>query len=94
MRLIPLPDPILVTAGDDVDAARPVEPERDRHRAVEEVAVVADDQDGAFIVRDDFLQEVERLEVEVVGRLVEDQQVRFPCEFAREQQPRPFAARE
>ena len=85
MILVPLPDPILVAAGDDVDLARSVEPERDRHRPVEEVAVVADDQDGAFVIGDDFLQEVESLEVEVVGRLVEDEQVRLARELAGQQ---------
>src|SRR3546814_18561728 len=40
------------------------------------------------------LQEVERFEVEVVGRLVEHEQVRFAGEFAREQQPRAFTARQ
>ena len=94
MRLIPLPHPILVAAGDDVDLARAVEPERDRHRAVEEVAVVADDQHRAVVIGDHFLEQVERLEVEVVGRLVEHQQVRVPGELARQQQPRALAARQ
>ena len=38
---------------------------------------MADDQHRAVIVGDHFLQQVERLEVEVVGRLVEHQQVRL-----------------
>src|SRR3546814_12115014 len=40
------------------------------------------------------LQQVERFEVEVVGRLVEHEQVRFAGEFAREQQARGFVARQ
>ena len=40
------------------------------------------------------LQEVESLEVEVIGRLVEHQQVRFPGEFPGQQQPRTLAARQ
>jgi hypothetical protein len=46
------------------------------------------------IIGDHFLQQVERLEIEIVGRLVEHQQVRRPGEFAREQQPRALAARQ
>ena len=42
---------------------------------VEEVAVVADDEDGALELADRSLQRLARPEVEVVGRLVEDQQV-------------------
>ena len=93
VRFIALSNPILVAAGDDIDLARPIEPERDRHGPVEEVAVVADDQDRALVIGDHLLEQVERFKVEVVGRLVEHQQVRFPREFARQQQPRSLAAR-
>jgi hypothetical protein len=51
------------------------------------VAVVADDQDSAFIVGDHFLQQVQRLEIEVVGRLVQHEQVGFAGEFPGQQQP-------
>ena len=54
---------------------------------------MADDEDGAVIIGDHLLQQVERFEVEIVGRLVEHEQVRAPGEFAREQQPRALAAR-
>ncbi len=53
---------------------------------------MADDEHRAVIIGDDLLQQVERLEVEVVGRLIEDQQVRFPGELARQQEPRALAA--
>ena len=46
------------------------------HRALEEGAVVADDDDRAGPVLEDVLQDSERVEVEVVGRLVEQQHVR------------------
>src|SRR4051812_12565897 len=55
----PFPLPILVAAGDDIDLAGAVEAERDGHRPVEEIAVVADDEDGAVIVGDHFLEQVE-----------------------------------
>ena len=83
--------PILIAAGDDVDLARAVEAEGDGDGSVEEVAVVADDEDGAVIVGDHLLEQVEGLEVEVVGRLVEDEQVRAAGEFAGEEQARPLA---
>ena len=44
------------------------------HDPVEKIAVVADQKDGAGIVRDHFLQQIERFEIEVVGRLVEHQE--------------------
>ena len=48
----------------------------------------------ALVVGDQLLEQVERLDVEVVGRLVEHQQVRLPRHQPRQQQPRPLAARE
>jgi hypothetical protein len=42
---------------------------------------VADDQHGAVIIGDHFLQQVERFEIEIVGRLVEHQQVRFAAQI-------------
>ena len=76
--------------GDPAAFARPCGVRRDHrgHRAVEEIAVVADQQDGSRKARDQLLQQVERLHVEIVGRLVEDQQVGGPGKRAGEQQPR------
>src|SRR6476620_3429806 len=87
MRFITLTDPVLVAAGDEVDLARSIEAERDRHRAVEEVAIVTDDQHRPVIISDDFLQQVESLEVEVVGRLVQDEQVGGPRYLLCQQPP-------
>ncbi len=69
----------------------------DDHRgrdAVEEVAVVADQQHRAGIVGQQLLQQVERFEVEIVGRLVEHQQVGGRGQRARQQQPAALAAGE
>ena len=93
-NFISFPDPVFIAAGDNVDLARAVEAERDRHRAVEEVAVMADDQHRAVIIGNHFLQQIERFEIEVVSRLVEHQQVGGSRELARQQQPRPLAARQ
>src|SRR5689334_19670893 len=94
MSLVALSDPVLVAPRNDIDLARPVEAERDRHRAVEEVAVVADDEDGAVVVGDHLLKQVKGLQIEIVGGLVEHEQIRVPREFAGEQQARPLAARQ
>ena len=57
------------------DAAAAVELEDPLGDVVEEVAVVGDRDDGARVLLEEALQPVDRLGVEVVGRLVEQQQV-------------------
>ena len=61
---------------------------------VHEVAVVRDDEDGAAIALQIALQPLGRLQVQVVGRLVEQQQVRTLQEQARQAQARALAAAE
>ena len=51
---------------------------------VEEVAVVGDRDDGARVLLEEALEPVDRLGVEVVGRLVEQQQVGVAEEQAGE----------
>jgi hypothetical protein len=53
---------------------------------------VADQQHRARKSGDQFLQQVERFHVEIVGRFVEDQQVGGPRKRAGEDQPRFLAA--
>ena len=62
-----------------------------RH-AIEEVAIVADEQHRAGIVREQFLQQFQRFEIEIVRRLVEHQQVGRSRERHRERQPPALAA--
>src|SRR3546814_6202656 len=57
--------PVGIAAGDDIDLARAVEAEGHGDGAIEEVAVVADQQHGSVIVGDHFLEQVERFEIEV-----------------------------
>ena len=57
------------------------------------MAVVADQDDSAFIVVERLNQRLARVDVEVVGRLVEDQQVRRVAGDQRQRQPRALAAR-
>ena len=59
---------------------------------VEEVAVVADQQQRAFVVVQHVLQQVERVDVEIVGRLVEHEQVARLGERARQEQAVALAA--
>src|SRR6478735_4224207 len=94
MRLIALPYPILISARNDIDLAGAVEAEGNRHGTIQEVAVVADDQNRPLIIRDHLLKQVERLEVEVVGRLIENEEVRLTRKLARQQQARPLSARQ
>ena len=63
-----------------------------RDDVVEEGAVVRDEQDGAGVVLQRGLEELERLDVEVVGRLVEHQHVGGPGEEAGEEQAVALAA--
>ena len=57
------------------DAAAAVELEDPLRDVVEEVAIVGDRDDGARVLLEEALEPVDRLGIEVVGRLVEQQQV-------------------
>ena len=76
--------PEIVVAGVQRDLA--VIDVRDRRAdAVQEVAVVGDDDDRVLEVDEELLKPVDRVEVEVVGRLVEQQDVGIAEQGAREQ---------
>ena len=62
------------------------------HDAIQEVAVVADEDDGAGIGAEHFLQHVQRFQIEVVGGLVQHQQVGGLGERARQHQAAALAA--
>ena len=55
---------------------------------------MADDQGGAGIVGDHFFQQVECLQIEIVGGLVQHKKIRRRGEQLGQQQPCPFAARQ
>ena len=67
-------EPAGVVAGER-DAPPPVELEDPLRDVVQEVAVVRDGDDGAGVFLEEALEPLDRLGVEVVGRLVEEQQV-------------------
>ena len=46
---------------------------------------MADDQDRPVIIGDHFLQQVERFQVQIVGRLVQHEQVRMSRKLASQQ---------
>ena len=73
-----------VAARIDVPAPAALRDHDRRDRAVEEIAVVRDEQHRAGIVVDHLFQQIERFEIEIVGRFVEHQQVRGFGERARE----------
>ena len=62
--------------------------------AVEEIAVVRDEQQRAGIAREPVLEPQHGIEVEVVGGLVEQQEVRAAHQRLREIEPHPPAAGE
>jgi hypothetical protein len=74
-RLCPLRQHIGAAAGVLDPAAVALAGDNRRHHAVEEIAVVGDQQHRAGVIGQLLLQQVERLQIEIVGRLVENQQV-------------------
>ncbi len=65
-----------------------------RGDAIEEIAVVRDEEAGAGIARKEVLQPLDRFGVEVVGRLVEDEEIGPGEQRAAERDAALFAAAE
>ena len=68
---------LLVVALEPDGLAVALEGQHVRGDAIEEPAIVADDDDAAGVVQQRIFQRTERVDVEVVGRLVEQQDVGF-----------------
>ena len=51
---------------------------------VEEGAVMTDEQQGSWIRLQRVFKQLKRFDVEVVGRLIHDQQIRRSCELPRQ----------
>ncbi len=62
--------------------------------AIDEIAVMRDECQRARIARQPAFEPEDRIEIEVIGRLVEQQQITGCKERARQIQPHPPAARE
>ena len=64
------------------------------HGPVEEMAVVADNYQAAAVAGEILFEYVQGHDVEVVGRLVENQQIRIPHQYGEQVEPAPFATGE
>ena len=73
---------VLVVALEPDHLAVALEREHVRRDAVEEPAIVADDDRAAGEVEQRLFERAQRVDVEVVGRLVEQQQVAAPLAAA------------
>jgi hypothetical protein len=62
--------------------------------AIEEIAVVTDQQQSALIIGQHLFEEIECLYIEIVGRLIEDQQIRCLRQHLRQQEPIALASRQ
>ena len=83
-----------VVAREVLDDTIALENEQMIHYLVHEVAVVADHDDTAGEVFEILLQHLQRLYVEVVGRLVKDKEVRIAHEHGAEVELAAFATAE
>ena len=75
---------VLIVAFEPHDAAVAFERQHVRRDAIEEPAVVADDDGAAGVVEQRLFERAQRVDVEVVGRLVEQQQVRSALQQLRQ----------
>ena len=87
-------EPPLVPRAGEVRRAARLELEHGGRRRLEEPAVVRDEDDACVEGRQLVLEPLEARDVEVVRRLVEQQQVRVAAERARERRARQLAAGE
>src|SRR5262245_41275134 len=89
---VPLEEGVVVSREEDRRAAADL---RDRRRdAIDEVAVVRDDDERPLVLVERVLQDLAARQIEVVRRLVEEEQVRRAYEKTREGQARLLTAGE
>src|SRR5882757_1489570 len=92
--LLPVGLVVLVVALEPDDAAVALECEHVRRDAIEEPAVVADHDRAAGELQQRDFERAERVDVEVVRRLVEQEHVAATPKELREMQAVPLASRE
>ena len=85
---------VLVVSLEPHDLAVPLEGEHVRGEAIEEPAVVADDHCAPGKRQQRLLERAQRVDVEVVGRFVQEQQVRAALQQLREMDAIALTARE
>jgi len=81
-----LAHPVVVSARILADAAAGLERERAVHHVVQQLAVVADQEQRTLERQQQILEQLQRLQVEIVRRLVQHEHVGRPREETREQQ--------
>ncbi len=86
----PLLEP--VEAAVALEHAAAVQPQQAAGQLAQEGAVVADHQDAAGEARELLFQPLDGRQIEVVGRLVQQQQIRPADQRARQRRAPPFAA--
>ena len=86
--------PGLITAKANLFAAHrsAINPQRCAGQPGEECSVMADDDEGASEARKPAFEPFNRRQIKVVGRLVEQQQIGFGGQRARQSRTTPFAA--
>ena len=62
-----------------------------RRHTVQKIPVVADQKDGAVIIAQHVLQQVQRLDIQVVRRFIQNQKVRWHRHDPGQQKPRLLA---
>src|SRR6478736_6818015 len=93
-RRRPLAQPIGVTADVLAPYAAALGGQRLGNDIVEKAPIVAHEQQRAGVALQSLFEQLQRLDVEVVRRLVEHDEIGGACEEAREQEPVALAARE
>jgi hypothetical protein len=93
-RRFPLRHPVVVAPRILVDLPGPLEHQRARHHFVQEFPVVAHQQHRAGVFHQQVFDQLQRLQIEVVRRLVEHQHVRWPRKKLRQQQAAALAPRQ
>src|SRR5690554_3056920 len=91
--LRPLPEPVAVAANVFANVALALHHQGRGHDVVEEVAVVADQQQGALVVGQQLFEKLQSFHIEVVGGLVHHQQVGRLREQLGQQQAVALATR-
>ena len=72
--------PIGVAAGLFFDVSVPLHHQQASDHLVEEVAIVADQNNRAFELQQDFFEQFQRLDIEIISRFIEDEQIGGPGE--------------
>ena len=67
-------------------------PDDSCREAIQQIAVMADQNDRPAELQQVFLQPFDRRQIQVIGRLVEQQQVRLADQQLGQRQPRPLSA--